>query len=554
MKIAFISFYDDYVVGPRTIAACLKGLGHECRFIHLKAMFIHMFRRDSRDAIRPLRDVNPLIAVSSYEEGDVCTPTPLPITPREEGLFLEELQRDLPDIAGFCVQWTAYPYLERFSRLIRDHFPSIRIAVGGPPVITSPEMFFPYADVFCLGEGESAVVEWLEDPDRTDVTGLWFRQGGDVIRNPLRPLLHDLDSLPIPSYGENECLIHDDSVSRILDTNPLYLRDKWLFNSTRGCLMHCSYCIEGHMARAYPGQTRRRRRSVEHFLAEFREARRRLPFESIEIHDNIFVMDEPWLEEFAEKYPRDIGIPFRCNACPGVSTRRMLQLAREAGAEEVSVDLQSASEATLRRYDRPTRPERVRQTVVDALDVGFERVSCDLIVHSPYDSETALRETFEFLVNLPAPVYLFVGHLVSYPGVRLGRDEPPADPLDYDTHRFWTVLDLLTQFKDINRRGLRRIANDPRIRNRPAALDELLGCYVKRHKYLGKPIWLRHRTPQPTADEVGSFPALRLFLQTRFPWLYARGKLLRHAIRSRWFAPRSALPIGKRDRTVTKAE
>lgn len=523
MRIALVSFYDNHLAGARALAAYLERRGHTPRFIHLKALYLEIIPRRERDRIKAIQDENPYLALTSYEEGDIFAPTPVPISEREEELFLEDLERDMPDVIGFSILWSAYPAFRRFSSLVRNHFPRLPIIAGGSSVITAPEYFLPFADVACVGEGEEAVAEWLEDPGRTDIRGLWFSRNGSLIKNPRRPLIRDLDALPFPLYGKDEILIENNAVSRELEANAAYLRDKWVFMSSRGCPMRCSFCVEGAVARLYPVRGAPPRRSVDHFLGELKEAVGRLPFTRLHFQDNVFVKDTEWLEEFAEKYRREINLPFKSNAYPGVSTRRMLALVREAGGDEIAVNIQTSDTKILRHvYHRRPGMHLLRKTVRDAADVGFERFHCDIIAHSPYDTEESLHGTFEFLLGLPRPVSLFISHLRRYPGTPICDIEPPENRLPESVHQFWNVLFLLARFREIDRKGLRAIAVDPDIRDDGEVLDEFLSRYVKRLRLLGKPRWLIFSGPPPRPEEVGSWPALRLSLQRRFPHAYVR--------------------------------
>lgn len=520
MQIAFVTFYNNYVAGLRSIAACLAPLGHHSRFVHLKALYLPLISFESSGAIRSLRKANPWSMVMVFEEGYVPSPYPSPITIREEELFLEEIGKAIPDAVGFNVQDHTLAEFRRFAGLIRKHFPQIRVLAGGPTAIADPERLFPSADVVCVGEGEEALAEWLEDPSRTDVPGLWFRQNGRVIRNPRHPNLQNLDALPIPIYGVNEVLIEENAVSRKLETIPEYLRDHWVFMSRRGCPLSCSYCIEGIPANR---EGRPPRRSVDHFIAELEAASRRLQLEEIEFHDPIFVMDEDWLEEFAEKYPPRIGAPFRCNACPGISTRRMFELVRKAGARLVAIELQTADERILADiYHRRSSPSAVRKTILDAQAAGIEHVQCGLIVNSPYLTVQSLRSTFEFLLELPRPVLPFLCPLVRYRGMPISKIDPPPDPLPEEIHRSWNALFLLTRFPQISRKGLSRISQDQEIMDRPDLLERFLSGYVRRLRYLGSKVRLEFPGPFPSRTDVGTFPGQRLAAQRRFPHSYLR--------------------------------
>jgi len=58
--------------------------------------------------------------------------------------------------------------------------------------------------VACIGEGEETLVELVRNikngQDFHNVRGIWFKDGEKIVRNKLRPLIQDLDSIPFPDY------------------------------------------------------------------------------------------------------------------------------------------------------------------------------------------------------------------------------------------------------------------------------------------------------------------------------------------------------------------
>ena len=60
----------------------------------------------------------------------------------------------------------------------------------------------PDVDVVCVGEAEDVFLELLDtmeaDGDITTIRNIHVKRNGTIVRNPLRPLRQDLDSLPFP--------------------------------------------------------------------------------------------------------------------------------------------------------------------------------------------------------------------------------------------------------------------------------------------------------------------------------------------------------------------
>jgi len=131
------------------------------------------------------------------------------------------------------------------------HYPSLR------PENTLREI--PELDTVVRFEGELTARELLERLDRPEtwgeIQGLTFRRNGEVVVNPSRPLIEDLDRLPWPGRGEQLQSV------RGIPTAPML--------ASRGCLFDCSFCSIRQFYGQAPGPLRRTR-SPEDVAREMR--------------------------------------------------------------------------------------------------------------------------------------------------------------------------------------------------------------------------------------------------------------------------------------------
>jgi radical SAM superfamily enzyme YgiQ (UPF0313 family) len=131
--------------------------------------------------------------------------------------MLNAIERRAPDVVFFGNMIAAAggaAQLNRFHtamRAIKEAMPDI-ITVGGGLMYTAipqkimadnPQLDFAIVGVF--GDNEYTLWELLEElkksaPDFTAIKGLAHRRMGEVILNPPRPLIADLDELPMPAY------------------------------------------------------------------------------------------------------------------------------------------------------------------------------------------------------------------------------------------------------------------------------------------------------------------------------------------------------------------
>ena len=109
-----------------------------------------------------------------------------------------------PDLICFSVLTLNYQRSLIIARLIKKINKKIPIVFGGihPTCVSEIVIKEKAVDIVCVGEGENALAELLPSLKKgnldTSINNLWFKKGKKIIKNPLRPLISDLDKLPFP--------------------------------------------------------------------------------------------------------------------------------------------------------------------------------------------------------------------------------------------------------------------------------------------------------------------------------------------------------------------
>ena len=117
--------------------------------------------------------------------------------------WMEKVRSFAPDVVTWSVMTGSHRQILSVNRFLRSKFEFFSI-MGGPHPTFLPEMAQdPAVDAVCVGEGEEAIVELLgaleSGEDWREVRNLAYAgEDGELVRNPLRPLVQDLDSLGFP--------------------------------------------------------------------------------------------------------------------------------------------------------------------------------------------------------------------------------------------------------------------------------------------------------------------------------------------------------------------
>lgn len=319
----------------------------------------------------------------------------------------KELAREIlakkPDLIGFSVFTLNYQRMVLLAREIKRLDKSIPIIFGGIHPTSVPErvMAQEAIDMVCVGEGEYALLELLESmekgEERSDIQNIWFKREGEVIKNPCRPLVADLDRLPFPDKD------------LFYQVYPGFIKDDYYALSSRGCPFACTYCANSilHQVNRGLGQLVRRR-SPENMVAELAWAKKRYSPKQVTFVDDVFVQSVEWLEKFVPLYKKEIGLPYVVLTHPRFVTPRIAQLLADSGCFLLMLGLQSASEEIRTKIlNRFETNQEVSRAAKVCHQVGL-KFSIDHIFNIPYEGLKEYEEAIRLYAELkPAVIHSY---------------------------------------------------------------------------------------------------------------------------------------------------
>lgn len=154
------------------------------------------------------------------------------------------LREKKPDIVAMGENHALYENeVVKGFKLVKEILPDV-ITIAGGAHFTNMYQEYIYQDAIdfiVVGEGELTFVELVEklhekNTDFAKINGIIYAEDGKITRTPVRELISDLDSLPLPAYH--------------LVPMHLYGRGKFLFSPggatihhSRGCSNGCDFCV-----------------------------------------------------------------------------------------------------------------------------------------------------------------------------------------------------------------------------------------------------------------------------------------------------------------------
>lgn len=247
-----------------------------------------------------------------------------------------------PDVLGYSVYTGTQRVYVELNRRLKARLPGVLSIFGGPHPTFFPEMIEQEGvDGVCIGEGEYATLDLMnalqEGRDITTIANWhWKTPSGEIVRNPVRPLLsnRELDELP---FVDRDLLYEAHAPSRGHTIRP--------FITGRGCPYNCSFCFNKAYSEIYRGQgPRTRRRSVDNVLAEIVQVRDRYGLAFVLFLDDTFILNRKWLREFAATYRATVGLPWWSQARADLVTDDRVALLKEGGCTSVSFGLETGND------------------------------------------------------------------------------------------------------------------------------------------------------------------------------------------------------------------
>lgn len=353
----------------------------------------------------------------------------------------QAVKEDRPEVIALSfLSTTTYPAMKQMATLLKQASPNTPIIAGGPfATINAAEILRDCAAVDCVGvgEGEELLPDYLDHPDQPGtVAGLVWRNGEEVVTNPRRPLIQDLDRFP---YPDRTSLPIDYIESLPLDVPAiLSLEPFTTMQTSRGCPFHCIYCDIPSLS-----QGRWRHRSPEHVLREMQQLNDQ-GYRSIYLTDDHFMVNRRRIEQICQGFiRRRLKFKWGCEGRVDSVAIDLMLLMKEANCSHLAFGVEAGTQKVLDRLQKNQTLEQVEHAVSRAKLVGIERVHGFFVIGSPGETESDVLDTFRFAMRLKLDTFGF-NRLCVYRGTPLWKEYVDRGIIDdqRDWHKWFKCSDI----------------------------------------------------------------------------------------------------------------
>lgn len=315
----------------------------------------------------------------------------------------EELQENLKgyDLIAISMKSSYYSIGMKVIKFAKQL--GIKTMVGGYHATAAPNELSENSDIDYIFHGESELTfpEFLKDPEKFD-------------REIFGKKPQNLDNLPF--------------LDRTIYREPLENCLNWWYGgklskmttvmAARGCPYRCAFCQpleDNHFGKKL------RRRSVDSIIAELKQLKELYNPDCLMIHDDTFLIQPKWIEEFIERYP-EINLPFWASArADGICKHpNLVNRLVKVGWELVSVGFESGSQRILNILKKDTTVKQNYESAQIIKSAGA-KIYANYITAIPWETKEDIQATARMADKIAAEMPSWA-YFTPYPGSELGQE------------------------------------------------------------------------------------------------------------------------------------
>lgn len=351
-----------------------------------------------------------------------------------------ELERLKPDIVGVTATTPLMNQLRDISVLCKDISRDILVVGGGAHVSALPaeSMRESLLDLAVAGEADLTFGEICDGRDPRTIRGVYRREGDAIVFNGARPLIEDLDSLPMPALHLYDAREYRHRMSRLLARRPPVT----MLEFSRGCVFKCDFCAS-KMTMAYGYRKKSPARCAE-------EAKMiaRLGWNEFILADDIFTSDQAWAADVCNALAKGgNALPWSCTNGIRVESAdgELFRSMRAAGCYRVSFGFESGNDEVLRAFGKGGRATLAqgRVAVREARAAGLDTTGFFLLGLSA-DTRRTMQDTIDYAGSLDLDMVKFA-IAIAFPGTPMFEDYCRSGMIrsfDWDAYHIYSARPL----------------------------------------------------------------------------------------------------------------
>jgi len=326
------------------------------------------------------------------------------------------LDRNRFDAVGVSVIAGYYQYrkLLKISEAINRSKNRPLYIIGGHGPSPEPEYFIDKtgADIIVIGEGEEITIELfaalVSKKSLKSVKGIAFKDGNKVVINERRPLIKDIDAIPMPAFDmfpiEHYRLLRMPNCESSDFVMPML--------SGRGCKFRCTFCYR--MDKGF------RPRKNEAIIEEIKYLKKNHGITYIAFSDELLMSSVERTESFCRDFIKEkLNIKWDCNGRLNYAKPDLLRLMREAGCVFINYGIEAVDDNVLKNMHKALTVKQIEKGIEMTLQAGVSP-GLNIIFGNVGDNKETLKKGVDFLIKYDDGAQMrTIRPVTPYPGSEL---------------------------------------------------------------------------------------------------------------------------------------
>ena len=352
-----------------------------------------------------------------------------------------------PDVVGITSTTSMIPDAYAIAKIAKRYNENVKIVMGGPHVTFLPEKTFqecPYIDFIVRGEGELTFRELIDslerDGDPSNILGLSINLRDKVRNNPPRPLIKDIDTIPMPSY----------------DLLPM---EKYQANgvrfgtvmTSRGCPFNCAFCSSSlQFGKRWRGH------SDSRVIEELKHLHEKYRIREIEFLDDTFTLNKHRAIRIARRIVKEgLDISWSASSRVDTFTEEVAEAMKKSGCHTIYFGIESGSRKTLNFIGKGITPEQSISAVKKAKRHKLRALG-SFVIGFPEETKEDIKKTIKFSKKVGVDFAQFT-IATPYPGTRLWKYASAKKLILTFDWRKYTTLDPVMKLKNFTSQQITKL-------------------------------------------------------------------------------------------------
>lgn len=329
--------------------------------------------------------------------------------------YRQIILHEAPDVVAISMLTATVYTAWEMARVVKEVASDTIVVVGGMHCSALPESALQESAINygIVGEGEEPFREFLsalqEKRNLTGIRNLVYRSNGQIVVNPRRPPIQNIDSIPFPSRNLFDSSKYNMNVNRRATS-----AKSTTILTSRGCPYGCIFCSKSIYGRNF------NQRSPQNVIDEMKILEHE-GYGEVLIVDDTFTINKKWVLEFCRLFcDQRLKVKWNCHARVNTIDEEVAQAMKQADCTGMAFGIESGNPEMLKKIDKRITLEEARRAV--GLCRKYEISSlCSYIFGHPGDTRETINDTLRIALELDSDYANFCV-LVPMPGSKIFDD------------------------------------------------------------------------------------------------------------------------------------